>query len=306
MIDLHELYGVELYGAIPLSECVIAKPYLLERAGITSDGSALLILLPYFTHGGEGGNVSMYAAAEDYHAFCRELFSDLCARLSGICPDAKFAGYADHSPIYEVAAAAKAGLGVYGENGLLITREYSSFVFIAGIYTDYPAAIWPKIVSNVELRSTFEAKSCVKCGACRDACPTRAILGGGRIDAEKCLSAITQKKRLTDEDEAAVSAAEYVWGCDICQLACPYTAAARAAGTLETPLSYFKDKLIKTLDGKTLDELEADGGFDRRAFSWRGEAPIRRNINLRGMRAGDGEDHGDEHERDDTDGECEI
>ncbi len=280
-LDLHELYGIDVCGALPLDVCIISKPYLLNRAGIGTDGSVLLFLLPYYTRGGEGGNVSMYAAAEDYHGFCRELFSDVCARLSLLCPGGVFCGYADHAPVYEVDAAAKAGLGVYGKNGLLLSRAYSSFVFIAGIYSSIPAAKWEDLVCGVKLPDSFEPRYCPDCGRCRDACPAHAIMDKGRIDTEKCLSAVTQKKRLTEADESAVADAEYVWGCDICQLVCPYTVAAKAAGTLETPLSYFKEKLIKTLDMHTLDELSRDGEFERRAFSWRGEATVRRNLRLR-------------------------
>lgn len=284
MLDFHELYGIDVFGALPLDVCIISKPYLLDRASITKDGSVLLFLLPYYTHGGEGGNVSMYAAAEDYHAYCRDLFDDVCSRLSRLCPDAKFCGYADHAPIYEVDAAAKAHLGVYGKNGLLISAAYSSFVFIAGIYTSLPAAEWENLVCGVKYPddgdNNYEPRRCPDCGRCRSACPANAILDLGRIDTEKCLSAVTQKKKLTEADETAVAGAEYVWGCDICQLVCPYTVAAKAAGTLETPLSYFKEKLIKTLDEDTLTALAEKGQFGRRAFSWRGEETVRRNLRL--------------------------
>ncbi len=283
MLDLGELYGIEAAAAIPLSECAVVKPYLLERAGLPTDGegSALLFLLPYYTAGGEGGNVSMYSVAKDYHAYCRELFDDLCPRLSKMLPTAKFVGYADHSPIFEVDAAAKAGLGVRGENGLLISREYSSFVFIGGIYTDTDAAAWRNLVAGIRTRGTYEPQNCIGCGACRAACPTKAIGERGHIDRDACLSAVTQKKKLSAEDEDAVAGAEYVWGCDICQLVCPYTRAAREAGTLETPLSYFREKLIKSLDEKTLSQLVMTGEFESRAFSWRGETVVERNLHLR-------------------------
>ena len=288
MLDLQKLYGIAAFAPIPLSECVINKPYLLDRAGLPSDGrgSALPFLLPYYTAGGEGGNVSMYAVAEDYHRYCASLFEDMVGRLSALSPGGRFAGFADHAPIFEVDAAAKAGLGFYGDNGLLISREYSSFVFIGGIYTDADADAWHTLVSGANVRGSFEPEHCPGCGMCRSSCPAGAIgertpEGRGHIDRERCLSAVTQKKKLTAEDEDAVAGAEYVWGCDVCQLVCPFTKAARAAGTLETPLSYFKEKLIKTLDEKTLCELIKAGTFGTRAFAWRGEGVALRNLHLK-------------------------
>ena len=283
MIDFYGFFGIDTFGAIPLSECVIVKPYLLEREGLPTDGSGsvLLFLLPYYTKSGEGGNVSMYAVAEDYHEYARMLFSELCPRLRELAPEAHFAGYADHSPILEVDAAAKAGLGVYGENGLLISKPYSSFVFIGGIYTDLDVSAWERMVCGVKVRDAYVPGRCCGCGACRASCPAGAIGELGHIDRERCFSAVTQKKRLTENDEKAVADAEYVWGCDICQLVCPMTKAVRAAGTLETPLSYFKQKLIKTLDEGTLSALCGSGEFSRRAFSWRGADVVRRNLRLR-------------------------
>ncbi len=281
MTDLKELYGIDVFAPIPLSECTVKKPYLLERAGLPSDGSgsALLFLLPYYTAAGEGGNVSMYAVAGDYHEYCRALFADLCPRLASEMKDAVFAGFSDHSPILEAEAAAKAGLGVMGENGLLISKEYSSFVFIGGIYTDAGADAWRALVGRGP-RESFEAGRCLGCGECRRRCPAQAIGERGHIDAEKCLSAVTQKKKLTPEDEAALAGAELVWGCDVCQLVCPYTKAARRAGTLETKLSYFRERLVKTLDETMVSGLLSAGELEKRAFFWRGEDVIMRNIKL--------------------------
>ncbi|MCD7712321.1 MAG: hypothetical protein LUJ25_06345, partial [Firmicutes bacterium] len=136
MISLYELYKIKYAAPVPLSHCRINKRYLLDREGIGEDGSALLFLMPYYKRASFGGNVSMYAAARDYHLFFKSLADDLIPRLcDGTEKDAKFAAYADHSPISEMYAAAIAGLGVLGENGLLINYEYSSFCFIGGIYS---------------------------------------------------------------------------------------------------------------------------------------------------------------------------
>jgi hypothetical protein len=114
--------GIELFGKISIDDCRIIKPYLLSKSGIES-GTAIVMLAPYLADDETATNVSSYAAARDYHIFFRELFRSVTDELKAAYPNNKFAGFADHSPIDEVDAAAKCGLGVIGQNGLLITEK---------------------------------------------------------------------------------------------------------------------------------------------------------------------------------------
>ncbi len=253
---------IELSASLPLSATRITKPYLLERCGIT-EGSAVCFAIPYYTDPEGAPNLSAYAYAEDYHLYVRELGERLIPRLSALYPHNRFAIFADHSPLDERHAAATAGLGIIGRHGMLITEVYSSYVFLAELITD----------ATLENESV-EIKYCEDCGACRAACPFG--LSGN------CLSALTQKKGdLTPKAQALIREHGSVWGCDRCAEACPHTAAARARGTLASPVPFFSKALLPRLTLSALDAMD-DQTFARRAYSWRGRETIKRNICLMG------------------------
>ncbi len=282
-IDLYSKYKIKYAAALPLSRCDVVRPYLLDRAGLPSDGdgSVMLFLLPYYTTEGEGGNLSMYAVGRDYHAVFSELAAAIIGELRAAAPEARFAAYADHSPINEKPAAAMANLGVIGRHSLLINREYSSFVFIGGIYSDIDAERWLSLVDGVTLSKRYKISSCDGCGACVCACPSGCLVGDGLFDAELCFSAISQKKSLTDGEKRAFAASSYVWGCDVCQLACPVTKAAIENKTIYTPIKAFKENIMPNLDEQILNELSDSGELQHRAYAWRGEDTIRRNLLLK-------------------------
>ena len=176
---LLEAEGISLSSPIRLLDCRITRSYLLDRVGIT-DGTAIMLAVPYLPRWYEQKNVSAYAAVTDYHVYFRALFDRLLPILRERFPEHHFAGFADHSPIDEIDAAARVGLGVIGDNGLLLTVPYSSYVFLGEIITD---ALLP-----TSLQAPGE---CLHCGICRRACPVG-------LDKNQCLSALTQKKRRID------------------------------------------------------------------------------------------------------------
>lgn len=253
---------IDCFAALPLSECRIQKPYLLEREGLT-DGSVLLVAIPYYTPACREPqrNLSAYAVSYNYHDYFEELFEELLATLRKQFPEHRFAYFSDHSPIAEVEAAAKAGLGVIGKNHLLLTPRYSSYIFLGELFTD---AVLPYQVGTIE--------SCENCGACLRACPAEECGG--------CLSALTQKKgALTEKEEADMLRYGSVWGCDRCQEVCPHTKKALESGSIYTPIAFFSRNPIAHL---TLAQLNAmdDAEFSARAYSWRGRAVIERNLKL--------------------------
>lgn len=253
---------IDSFAALPLSECRIQKAYLLEREGI-ADGSVLLVAIPYYTPACQdtARNLSAYAVSYNYHDYFEELFEDLLAKLREQFPSNRFAYFADHSPIAEVEAAAKAGLGVIGKNHLLLTPRYSSYIFLGELFTD---AVLPS--------QSGEIASCENCGACLRACPAQ--------DCGGCLSALTQKKgALTEKEQADILRYGSVWGCDRCQEVCPHTKKAVESGSIFTPIPFFHRNPIAHL---TMAELNAmdDSEFLRRAYSWRGRAVIERNLKL--------------------------
>ena len=261
--------------AIPLSSCKVAKGYLLERAGIPATGTAILFPIPYVMTADVDNptrNLSLYAVPRDYHGYIQKLSDTLIPALRDAFPAHRFALFADHSPIREVDAAARAGLGVVGQHGLLITPEYGSFLFIGEIITD---ADYLSVTGSQPPCFPDEPPLCEGCGACVAACPG----GCEGTDRTGCLSALTQKKgALTPDEVEAIRQNHLVWGCDVCQLVCPHNARAVREGR-DTPIPYFREHRVIRLDIPSLDAMSEEE-FAARAYSWRGRAVIRRNAEL--------------------------
>ena len=264
LLDFLQKKNIELIGAVPLSACRITRPYLLERAKI-QNGTVFMLAVPYYTPACEDANrcISAYAVSRDYHLFFEELQKELLPILSEKFPSNRFAVFADHSPIQELHAAACAGLGVIGKNGLLLTPKYGSYVFLGEIITDIEIAC-----------EVHEVNFCENCGLCASACPT--------IVSEKslCLSALSQKKgELSEEEKNILFSTGTVWGCDKCQECCPYNQRAKKAGTIYSPIPFFN---IDTLPSPTPEKIEnmTDEEFATRAYSWRGRETILRNVKI--------------------------
>ncbi len=254
---------IDCYNFIPLDTCCIVRPYLLERAGIGNMGTVCMMAIPYYTKNcdQEDRNLSAYAVSKDYHLFYQELFEELIPLLNEKFPQHHFAGFADHSPINEVDAAARAGLGVMGKNHLLITKKYSSYIFLGEIITD---AILPCQANEI--------KFCEDCGACTGVCPMQ--------NCGICLSALTQKKgELTGKEKQLILDHGCAWGCDLCQDVCPHTQRAKASGSLYSPIDFFAKEPIAHLTEAELSAL-SDEDFSKRAYSWRGRETIARNLRL--------------------------
>ena len=275
MLDtVRSLLGVPAC-AIPLSVCKLDKTYLLERAGIPTTGTAILFAVPYvMTADAEDPrrNLSLYAVPRDYHGYVKELEATVLPSLTQRYPDCRFALFADHSPILEVDAAARAGLGVLGYNGLLLTPRYGSLVFLMELITD---ADYTAVTGEAPPVLPAEPPLCEGCGLCLRACP----MGCGSGERQRCLSALTQKKgELTSEEADAIRKGGLVWGCDACQLACPHNRAVIAAGR-DTPITYFCEDRLVCLDGDTLNAMD-ETAFRFRAYAWRGRTVISRNLTL--------------------------
>lgn len=264
MIDriLKLLYdrGISLAAPISLENCIILRQHKLQKVGFPDiDGlAAIVFAVPYLTEHKEK-NISAYAIPRDYHIYFDGLFKDLSAQLESEFPQHRFVGFADNSPIDERDAAAKAGLGIIGDNDMLITEKYSSYVFLGEIITDIPY--------NGE---AHEIKRCEGCGACAASCP--------KYEIGECLSALTQKKGdLCEKEMADIKKYGSLWGCDICQEVCPHTLRAIDNGTIYTDIDFFKNDTIPTLTSDILQNM-SDEIFAKRAYSWRGRKTIERNI----------------------------
>lgn len=257
-------YNIDLVSCISLSECEIVRPYLLERYGIDRErGSVVIFAVPYLSRdAARERNISAYAVSRDYHAFFKSLFDDILPRLRSAYPTESFVGFTDHSPIAEIDAASRAGLGVRGKNHLLITPKYSSFVFIG------------EIITGASLPSRAgEPLSCIGCGKCLVSCPCGT-------DISMCLSSLTQKKGELDAGEKErIRESGCAWGCDICQEVCPHTRAAINAGTIYTNVDFFNSELTPVLTSEAVEAM-SDEDLAQRAYSWRGRKTIVRNLKI--------------------------
>lgn len=162
----------------------------------------------------DAGLVASYARGRDYHHIHRSRLKKLMRWLeekSGQANSAK--PFSDAAPVLEKALAVQAGLGWFGKNTLLIHRRFGTFTLLSGLMTTLKFSY-----AKQELR----LPRCGVCQRCLDACPTQALVSPYLLDANKCLSyhLIESKEPLPEEIQQKNPG--YVFGCDICQEACPH------------------------------------------------------------------------------------
>ena len=224
---------------------------------------------PYYVEvPGAKGNISRYAWGMDYHQVIARRLEPAAARLRDSGAAARV--LVDASPVPERAAALYAGLGMLGDNGLMILPPWGSYFFLGTIATDADAFDG--------LEPPESPARCEHCGACRRACPSGALSETG-FQIERCLSHISQKKgELSDSERALLWKNRCLWGCDVCQACCPHNRAPR-----ETEIPEFRDGLTLSLTREMLAGL-SNRAFQRRfsdrAFTWRGIGVLRRNLDI--------------------------
>ena len=265
--------GIEYCAVVPLKQCKVIKEYLLTRNGFDENANVITMLIPYRTEH-TPINLSTYASVPDYHSFVADLSKKLAKFVEEKYPHGRFVLFADHSPIDEVHATCISGLGFIGDNGLLINEKYSSFVFLAECITDLSPEKF-----GMEFALDYGVKECLHCGACAKACPSKCIKASNDVDGfctkATCLSAITQKKEALSESEIKMMLDNNtVWGCDICQNACPYTKNASTSS-----IEFFKQNVICNLTSQMVLSM-SDKDFALRPFAWRGRNTILRNLTL--------------------------
>ncbi|WP_313470234.1 tRNA epoxyqueuosine(34) reductase QueG [Carnobacterium sp.] len=201
----------------------------------------------------------------DYHDILREKMNQLIDYIRQEAGNTvTYKPMVDTGELVDVAVAQRAGLGFIGRNGLLITEEYGSYVYLGEIITnlDFPS---DKAVSF----------GCGDCTRCVDACPTGALLGDGRMNAKQCLSYQTQTKGMMPE-EFRRKMGHVIYGCDICQIVCPYNKgkSAHFHPEMEPEPEKVMPKLKPML---TISNRDFKEQFGRMAGSWRGKKPLQRN-----------------------------
>lgn len=164
------------------------------------------------------GLIASYARGKDYHHIHRKrlkLFISWLEERSNQVEIAK--GFSDSFPIMEKALAAKAGLGWFGKNSLLIHRRFGTFFLLSGILTKLH-------LPHTGKEAAIHLPRCGSCNRCIEACPTQALVSPYKLDAKLCLSfhLIESKKPIPEAIQKRNPG--YVFGCDICQDACPHNA----------------------------------------------------------------------------------
>jgi epoxyqueuosine reductase len=157
------------------------------------------------------GYVARYALGRDYHKVLRRRLARLAQRIEYEVGPFGHRVFTDSAPVLEVALAAKSGLGWRGKHTLLLTRDRGSYFFLGEIYTDLPLPVTPAVSAH-----------CGTCTACLAACPTGAIVAPYELDARRCISYLTIELEGSIPEALRPLIGNRVYGCDDCQLACPW------------------------------------------------------------------------------------
>jgi epoxyqueuosine reductase len=184
--------------------------------------------------------VSRYATGRDYHKVLRSRLQKLADRLVAAAGPHAHRVFTDSAPVMEVALAEKAGLGWRGKHTLLLNREAGSHFFLGEIYTSLPLPV-----------DAPQAEHCGRCTQCIDVCPTRAIVAPYQLDARRCISYLTIEHKGSIPEDFRPLIGNRVYGCDDCQLVCPWNRFAQTTGEADFAVR-------QGLDDVTLIEL----------FSW--------------------------------------
>lgn len=160
----------------------------------------------------EKAYVSRYALGRDYHKILRKRLQKLADKVQKVTGDFGYRVFVDSAPVLEKALARNSGLGWIGKHSNLINRHAGSWFFLGEIYTDLPLPIDP----------VYEKNYCGSCSACLDACPTQAIVAPFQVDARRCISYLTIELRTAIPEEFRPMMGNRIYGCDDCQLVCPW------------------------------------------------------------------------------------
>jgi epoxyqueuosine reductase len=200
----------------------------------------------------------------DYHHILRDRLNKLEGFILSRIPDAKLKSMVDTGELSDRAVAERAGIGWSGKNCSIITPEFGSYVYLG------------EMITNIAFEpDTPIEDQCGSCTKCLEACPTDALVQGGQINANRCISFLTQTKELIP-DEFREKIGNRVYGCDSCQTACPVNKGINFHfhEEMEADPEVAKPLLKPILK---LSNREFKKRFGAVSGSWRGKKPIQRN-----------------------------
>jgi epoxyqueuosine reductase len=165
--------------------------------------------------------ISRYALGRDYHKLIRKRCEKLAQKIQNHVGSFNYRVFCDSAPVLEKPLAEKAGLGWQGKHTLLINAKAGSWFFLGSIYTDLPLPIDEKA-----------SQHCGTCHACIDVCPTQAIIGPYQLDARRCISYHTIELRGSIPENLRPLIGNRIYGCDDCQLVCPWNKYAKTTAEI--------------------------------------------------------------------------
>jgi epoxyqueuosine reductase len=201
--------------------------------------------------------VSRYAVGRDYHRVVRHRLARLADRVAGAVGAAGYRAFTDSAPILEKALARDAGLGWVGKHTNVLDRDDGSWFFLGEIFTDLPLPVDAPVTAH-----------CGSCTACIDVCPTRAIVAPYELDARRCISYLTIELEGPIPVEFRTAIGNRIYGCDDCQLVCPWNRYAKLATEpgfrprhgLDAPelaglLAWSEAEFLSRMDGSAIRRL---------------------------------------------------
>ncbi len=203
--------------------------------------------------------ISRYALGRDYHKLIRKRLTLLGKRIEEAYGEHGYRAFVDSAPVMERPLAQQAGLGWMGKHSLIINRQAGSFFFLGELFTNIPLPV----------DEPYDKNHCGRCQSCIDRCPTQAIVAPYKIDARRCISYLTIEYSGSIPKELRPLMGNRVFGCDDCQLACPWNRFAKPTNEQD-----FKPR--HSLDAVELAEL----------FMWTEEQFLERTAGSAIRRAG--------------------
>lgn len=209
------------------------------------------------------GNISFGAIGTDYHIKLSKYLEELGLVLEKEYENVEYKYFVDNGPLVDREIAKKAGIGCVGKSGNLISKKLGSFFFIGYMITNLKLDF-----NNIKIE---DYSLCNNCNRCILACPGKALCGNGKMNYKNCVSYITQKKGdLTDIESHTIK--NSIYGCDICQLVCPYNKNVISEDIEELDIKH--PKLEEFLN---LSKKEFNNKYGNSAMAWRGMNTLKRN-----------------------------
>lgn len=208
------------------------------------------------------GKITPNSWGLDYHDVLQDKLNRLAAGIEKLTENFEYKGMVDTGALVDTAVARRAGIGFIGKNGLVISKEFGSYMYLG------------ELITNLEIAPDSPVDyDCGDCRRCLDACPTSCLIGDGSMDAKRCLSFQTQDKGMMAM-EFRKKIKTVIYGCDICQICCPYNKGINNPLASDIDPELAQPELIPFLE---LTNKSFKEKFGMIAGSWRGKNILQRN-----------------------------